>query len=129
MRRILLATVLTSPFVFTAAALATQPVSDTTASTPTRALSTGVKPAQVLYTPNIDFTPAALESMPNGAEVVLKLNVDEQGLAQDVQVVKSPNHYLDEAVAASVRNYRFRPATLDNQPVALPLTLTVVVQH
>ena len=35
MRRILLATVLTSPFVFSAAALATQPVSDTTASTPT----------------------------------------------------------------------------------------------
>jgi TonB family protein len=129
MRRILAATVLASPFILTAAALASQPLTDAAASTTARALSTGVKPAQVLYTPNIDFSPAALGSMPNGAEVVLKLNVDEKGQAQNVQVVKSPNHYLDEAVAASVRNYRFRPATLDNQPVALPLTLTVVVQH
>jgi TonB family protein len=129
MRRIIAATVLASPFILSAAAFASQPVTDAPASTPARALSTGVKPAQVLYTPNIDFSPAALETMPNGAEVVLTLNVDEKGRAQDVQVVKSPNHYLDEAVAASVRNYRFSPATLDNQPVALPLTLTVLVQH
>ena len=129
MRRILAATVLISPFIFSAAALASQPVTDAPASTPVRPLSTGVKPAQVLDSPNIDFSPAALETVPNGAEVVLTLNVDEKGQAQDVHVVKSPSHYLDEAVAASVRNYRFRPATLDNQPVALPLTLTVVVQH
>lgn len=128
MRRILAATVLASPFVFTAAALASQPITDAAASTP-RPLSTGVKPAKVLYSPNIDFTPAALETVPNGAEVVLTLNVDEQGHAQNVQVVKSPSHYLDAVVAASVRNYRFQPAMLDNQPVALPLTLTVVVQH
>jgi hypothetical protein len=32
-------------------------------------------------------------------------------------------------VADAVRQTRFRPATLDNQPVATDMTLTVFVQH
>src|ERR1700677_145083 len=98
MRRILAATVLISPLFLSAAALASQSASDAVAST--RPLSTGVTPAHVLYTPRIDLSPAAAETMPVNAEVVLKLNVDENGNPQDVQVVKSPNHYLDEPVSA-----------------------------
>ena len=33
------------------------------------------------------------------------------------------------AFISAVRQSRFRPATLDNQPVASPMNLTVVVQH
>ena len=60
---------------------------------------------------------------------VLTLNVDAKGNAQDIQIVKSPSHYLDAPVAAAVRQYRFSPATLDKQPIATPVTLTVVVQR
>jgi len=127
MRRILAATVLISPLFLSAAAIASQPISDTVAST--RPLSTGVTPARVLFTPRIDLTPAAAETILPNAEVVLKLNVDADGQPQDVEVVKSPNHYLDEPVAAAIRQTRFRPATLDHQPVATDLTLTVVVQQ
>jgi len=67
--------------------------------------------------------------LPFDAEVVLKLNVDQNGKAQDVQVIKSPNHYLDGPVATAVRQFKFEPATLDNQPVAADLTLTVVLAH
>jgi TonB family protein len=129
MRRILAASILMSPLFISAAALASQPVTDDTASTPTRPLSTGVKPAHVISTANVDLTPAALETLPYGAEVVLKLNVDEKGQPQDIQVVKSPSHYLDGPVADAVKQYRFSPASLDNQPVVTPMTLTVVVQH
>jgi TonB family protein len=97
--------------------------------TPARPLSTGVKPAHVLYSPNVELPSATVETLPYDAEVILKLNVDENGQAQDVQVVKSPSPLLDEPVAELVRQSRFRPATLDNQPVATPMTLTVVVQH
>jgi TonB family protein len=129
MRRILAASILLSPLFISAAALASQPVTDDTASTPTRPLSTGVKPAHVISTANVDLTPAAIETLPYGAEVVLKLNVDEKGQPQDIQVVKSPSHYLDGPVADAVKQYRFSPASLDNQPVVTPMTLTVVVQH
>jgi TonB family protein len=129
MRRILAASVLLSPLFISAAALASQPVTVEPASTATHSLSTGVKPARVLSAPDVDLSPAAQDTLPYNAEVVLTLNVDENGKAQDIQIVKSPSHYLDGPVAAAVRQYRFRPATLDNQPVATPMTLTVVVQH
>jgi TonB family protein len=67
--------------------------------------------------------------LPPSTEVVLTLNVDASGQPQDVQVVKSPNHILDQPVSAAIRQTRFRPAMLDNQPVATDLTLTVVVQQ
>lgn len=127
MRRILATSILLSPLFLSAAALASQPVTDATSST--RPLSTGVKPARVLDTPRIELPPAAADTLLNNAEVVLKLNVDENGQAQDVQVVKSASPYLDEPVAAAVRQSRFRPATLDNQPIATDMTLTVIVQH
>jgi len=127
MRRILAATVLISPLFLSAAALASQSASDAVATT--RPLSTGVTPVQVVYTPRIELSPSAAETMPANAEVVLRLNVDADGQPQDVQVVKSPNHYLDEPVSAAIRQARFRPAKLDNQPVATDLTLTVVVQQ
>lgn len=127
MRRILAASIFVAPLLLTAAAFASQPVADSPAST--RPLSTGVVPAQVISIPRIDLTPAAAETLPYQAEVVLKLNVDENGLAKDVQVVKSPNRYLDGPVADAVRQLRFRPAKLDDQPVPTNLTLTVVVQH
>ena len=128
MRRILAATVLISPLFLSAAALASQPLTDAAVAS-TRPLSTGVTPAHVLYTPKIDLSPAAAETMPVNAEVILTLNVDADGQPQDVQVVKSPNHYLDAPVSAAVRQTRFRPATLDHKSVATDLTLTVVVQQ
>jgi TonB family protein len=128
MRRIFAATVLASPFFLSAAAIAA-PVTDATASTPTRALSTGVKPAHILSSRDVDLSPTAFQALPVGAEVVLSLNVDEKGRAQGIQVVNSSNHQLDGPVAESVSHYRFRPATLDNQPVLAPMTLTVLVQR
>jgi TonB family protein len=128
MRHILAASILISPLFLSAAALSSQPVTDATAAT-TRPLSTGVKPPHVLDPPRIELTPAATNTLLNNAEVVLKLNVDENGRAQDVQVVKSPNHFLDEPVADAVRQTRFSPAMLDHQPIATDVTLTVVVLH
>ena len=61
MRRILAATVLASPFFLSAAAIAA-PATDATASTPTRALSTGVKPAHVLSLHDVDLPPTAFQA-------------------------------------------------------------------
>jgi len=61
--------------------------------------------------------------------VVLELNLDEQGKPEDIQVVKSVNPTLDADVVDAVRQFRWRPAKLDHQPVATDLTLKVVVKR
>jgi TonB family protein len=125
MRRILIASVLLSPLFFTAAAVASQPVADDAAST---TVSTGVKPAQIVSSAPVELptlTPyiAAFHT----AEVVLNLKVDESGKPVNVQITKSPNANLDAPVLAAVSKFRFEPATLDNKPVAVPMTLTLEV--
>jgi TonB family protein len=63
------------------------------------------------------------------SEVVLTLTVDEQGKAQNIQLVKSTNPVIGERVVDAVQKFRWRPATLDKQPVPLDLTLNVEVQR
>ena len=59
----------------------------------------------------------------------LTLTVDEQGKAQNIQLVKSTNPVIGERVVDAVQKFRWRPATLDKQPVPLDLTLNVEVQR
>jgi TonB family protein len=127
MRRTLIASALISPLFLSVAALATPPATDATTSTSARPLSTGVKPAHVLYSPDISIPASAV--VPSNAQFVLHLNVDEKGKAKDVHVVKSASSDLDAPVTEAVRQFRFSPATLDKQPVATDMTLTVFVQR
>ena len=127
MRRIIAAGILFSPLFITATAIASTPASDADALTTARPVSTGVVPAQVLYAASVEVPFTA--SIPNDAEVVLQLNVGEDGQARDIQVVKSDSTKLNAPVIDAVRKFRFRPATLDKQAIEVPLNLTVVVQH
>ena len=127
MRRILAASILLSPLFFTASAVASTPANDASASTPARPVSTGVIPAHVLYSAGIELL--STTSVPSGAEVVLELNVGEDGKARDIQVVKSVNPQLDAPVVAAVRKFRFSPSKLDHQSISVPLSLTVTVQR
>jgi len=127
MRRIIAAGILLSPLFLTATAIASTPASDADALTPARPVSTGVVPAQVVYAAGVEIPLTA--SIPNDAEVVLQLNVGEDGQARDIQVVKSASTNLSAPVVDAVRKFRFRPATLDNQAIEVPMNLTVVVKH
>jgi TonB family protein len=127
MRRTFVAAVLLSPLFLSAAALATPPATDDSTSTSARPLSTGVKQAHVLYAPDVTIPASAV--VPYDAEFVLHLNVSQEGKPEDVQILKSASSDLDAPVTAAVRQFRFRPATLDKQPVATDMTLTVVVQR
>jgi TonB family protein len=124
MRRILIASALLSPLFLSAAANAAPPVTNPTTA---RSLSTGVKPARVISSTNITIPASAI--VPNNAEFIVRLSVSQDGSAQDVQVIKSAGVGLDATVAAAVRQFRFSPATLDDQPVATDMTLNVFVQR
>ena len=55
---------------------------------------------------------------------VVSLIVDTQGLPQNLQVVRHLKMGLDEAALAAVRQYRFKPATLQGKPVPVIVEIT-----
>jgi TonB family protein len=63
------------------------------------------------------------------SKVVLQLNLDEQGKPADIQIINSVNPTLDADVVDAVRQFRWRPAKLDNQPISTALTLNVLVRR
>jgi TonB family protein len=129
MRLNLAASLLLSPMLVTASAVASQPKTDAPAPTEYHRISTGVAvPAIIDSTFRLPADALGLTSTGN-AKVVLSLNVDEKGNAQHVHVVKSANPELDARVVTAVLQSHFRPATLNHQPIAVDLDLTVSVKR
>lgn len=130
MRRIIVASLLLAPSLFPAAVSASQPAEDSSTGNPAPRVSTGVTEPRILDARTMHLDPYAFDQIvPSEATFVLSLNVDKKGHAQDVQIVKSANRILDERVLDAVRQFRFSPATLDDQPVPVDLTLNVVVKR
>ncbi len=57
--------------------------------------------------------------------VVLRIDVDAQGLAQNITVTQGLGLGLDERAVAAVRKWRFRPATRNGKPVVAPAVIEV----
>jgi TonB family protein len=129
MRRILVASLLSS-FVLTAAAATPKPANDAATTAPPLAVSTGVTEAQLLHSTKIEIPDdAVIESLPNPAKVVLRINLDETGSPTHVQVVQSLSPAVDARVMQAVRSFRWRPAVLDNQTIPVDVNLIVEVRH
>ncbi len=62
--------------------------------------------------------------------VVVKIYINERGEVEDVEVTKSPDRVLSEAVVKTVRGTRFSPAKAGGKsvPVILELTLRFKLQ-
>jgi TonB family protein len=131
MRRIVAASFLLSPLLFTASAVASQPAADDATSNPAIRVSSGVVPAQIVSFPmRIAFPTDPLSAtIPQDAEVGVQFLVDVSGKAKDIQVTDSVSPVLDEQVINAVRETRFIPAKLDNQAVPITMNLEVKVQH
>jgi TonB family protein len=129
MRRILAASLLLSPLFLPAAAVLSQPVKDASAPTQVRPASTGVTAPSLVHSSDVIVSPDFAATIRDDSTVVLQLNLNEQGKPEDIQVVKSVNPTLDADVVDAVRQFRWRPAKLDNQPVPTDLTLNVVVKR
>jgi TonB family protein len=129
MRRILVASLLLSPMLFTASAVAST-ATDAPVSTQLPRVSTGVIPPQLLKSVSLIIPTDAFDAItPPDAEVGLKVSIDEHGHTQGIQVIKPVNADLDARVARAVSKLRFIPATLDNQAIPLTIDLNVVVRH
>jgi periplasmic protein TonB len=129
MRRILVASLLSS-FALTAAAATGKPATDAPAAIDARPVSTGVTNPQLYYSTKIEIPAEDVSAaFPNPATVVLKVNLDETGSPKSVQVVKPLSQNIDQRVVAAVKQFRWRPAVLDNQTIPVSMNLIVSVQR
>jgi TonB family protein len=105
---------------------------NTRASVPTtaaRRVSTGVTPPKLIETVEIisdNAWPWVIAG--RDRKVVVTMLVDESGKPSDLKIVQSAGPDMDKNVLAAVSQYRFRPATLDNAPVAMPLNLDILMR-
>jgi TonB family protein len=60
---------------------------------------------------------------------VVEMMVDRNGLPSDLKIVESAGPTMDKNVLEAVKQYRFKPGTLDNQPISFPVKLAVVIDN
>ena len=140
MRKVILATLALSPMLLHAQANSpAQPQastlqsklvqSDDFAATPTsRRISTGVVAPKLIYSTTIASTDEwSARRSAFDKNVVVDMLVDEKGVPSDLKVVNSIGSDMDKNILEAVSQYRFKPGTLDNKPVAVPVKLGIVL--
>ncbi len=92
------------------------------------AQSTGVTPPKLVHSVNVTAdSMATWRLVGNNCKFVVSMVVDTTGKPSELKILESPAKELDQNVLAAVRQYRFTPGMVSNQPVAFPLNLEVVI--
>ncbi len=84
----------------------------------------GVTVPQVIFNPEPSFSDQARKAKAQGI-VMLLLVVGKDGRPYDIRVGQSLGMGLDEKAIEAVNRWRFRPATLNGQPVATQIAVQV----
>jgi periplasmic protein TonB len=84
----------------------------------------GVSVPEVIYSPEPSFSEEARKAKFQGI-VTLLVVVGRDGRPYNIRVGRSLGMGLDEQAIEAVRNWRFRPATLNGQPVATQIAVQV----
>jgi TonB family protein len=125
MRRILATSIMLSSLALPAAAFASTPVDDATAPTPIR-VSSGVTEPVLINSAYLDIPSGySIDAIPTDAQVSLSLIVNEKGQPENIQVTKSFSKFWDARVIDTVREFHFKPATVDNQPTPVDMNLVI----
>lgn len=105
---------------------ASEPTTDSTTSGHTLRVSSGVTWPKLISEPNFRVSPSDFMGMNLAAQkVIVSFTVDESGKPQNVRVAKSVNPVVNEHVVNAVRQYRYLPATLNGEKVAVDINLVV----
>lgn len=84
----------------------------------------GVTLPQVIFNPEPSFSDEARKSKTQGI-VLLMVTVGTDGKPYNIRVQQSLGMGLDEKAIEAVNRWRFRPATLNGQPVATQIAVEV----
>ena len=125
MRRILAISTMLSSLALPAAAFASTPVDDATAPTPIR-VSSGVTQPVLVNSAFLDIPSGySIDAIPTDAQVSLSLTINEKGQPENIQVTKSFSKFWDARVIETVREFHFKPGTVDNEPTPVDMNLVV----
>jgi TonB family protein len=80
-----------------------------------------------LYSPEAHYTPEARKAGITG-KCLVSLIVDQQGMPQNIRIIRSLDPGLDQNAMDAVAKYRFKPAMKDGQPVPVMVTVEVNFQ-
>lgn len=83
---------------------------------------------QVTRAVEVDLTPAEAAETPAVSKVVVRAIVDENGIPRNVAVTQSAGPVVDRKALAAVNQYRFKPATVDNQPTWATVSIAIKIQ-
>jgi TonB family protein len=83
---------------------------------------------QVTQAVEVDLTPAEAAATPAVSKVVVRAIVDEQGVPRNVSVTQSAGPVVDRKAVAAVSQYRFKPATIDNQPTWATVSIAIKIE-
>jgi protein TonB len=89
-----------------------------------RRIGGGVSAPEVLFAPSPEFSEEARKAKVSG-NVLVYLQVDEQGRPTHIRVLKGIGMGLDEKAIEAVRQYRFKPAMEDGRPVTVEMNVEV----
>ncbi len=136
MRQAILGTLLLAPAMLHAQATAPAQPSSTVqamlesapatgaASTSTIRVSTGVHEAKLIHSVAIQSGTSAV-AVDRSADIAF--TIDEKGTPTNLRVVHSAGDSVDQNILYAVSQYRYSPATLDDQPVAVEANLHIVL--
>lgn len=83
-----------------------------------------VRPPEKTYFPQPRYTEEARQARIQGV-VILEAIIDEAGLVRSVKVLKGLPMGLAESAVETVKQWKFKPATLEGKPVPVYFNLTV----
>lgn len=83
-----------------------------------------VRPPEKIHSPDPVYPEEARMARIQGA-VILQTIIDARGKVTDIRVLKGLPSGLTEAAVAAVSQWRFRPATLEGEPVAVHYLVTI----
>jgi periplasmic protein TonB len=84
----------------------------------------GLTAPRLIYRVEPQYTEEARSAKLAGT-VILKIVVDEQGNAENIEVTKSLDEGLDQKAVEAVRAWRFAPGTKDGEPVRVVASVEV----
>jgi len=70
------------------------------------------------------MTPEAREAKVEG-RVMLSIEVDKQGIARNIKVIRSMEYGLTESAIEAVKQWRFKPGMKDGKPVRVKAAIEV----
>jgi len=79
-------------------------------------------------TVDLQLTSEELAATPDLSQVVVSGTVDEYGFLRNLSVTHSAGTAVDKKALVAVSGYRFKPATVNNQPVEAALTVAIKIQ-